>query len=173
MKYVLVLASMMAVLSSAWAQTSPPETATGKIGSATLVIKYCAPSVRGRQIFGEGGRVMQDPTAPIWRAGANDATAFHTDADLNVGGSVVPAGDYTLFVYLDPKQWQLVISKQTGEWGLDYNPSRDLGRVKMDMSKPPKPIETYKMTLSSLGANKAKLQLGWENTVAEVPITVK
>ena len=61
MKYVLVLASMMAVLSSGWAQTSPPETATGKIGSATLVIKYCAPSVRGRQIFGEGGRVMQDP----------------------------------------------------------------------------------------------------------------
>jgi hypothetical protein len=29
------------------------------------------------------------------------------------------------------------------------------------------------MTLSSLGANKGKLQLAWENTVAEVPITVK
>ena len=104
MKYVLVLASMMAVLSSAWAQTSPPETATGKIGSATLVIKYCAPSVRGRQIFGEGGRVMQDPTAPIWRAGANDATAFHTDADLNIGGLAVPKGDYTLYVNVkDPE----------------------------------------------------------------------
>jgi Protein of unknown function (DUF2911) len=43
----------------------------------------------------------------------------------------------------------------------------------MDMSKPPKPIETYKMTLSSAGGNKAKLQLEWESTVAEVPITVK
>ena len=43
MKYVLVLASMTAILSSAGAQTSPPETATGKIGSATLAIKYCAP----------------------------------------------------------------------------------------------------------------------------------
>ena len=57
--------------------------------------------------------------------------------------------------------------------GARLRPSHDLGRVKMDMSKPPKPIETYKMTLSSLGANKGKLQLEWENTVAEVPITVK
>ena len=43
----------------------------------------------------------------------------------------------------------------------------------MEMSKPAKPIETYKMTLSSLGPGKAKLQLAWENTVAEVPITLK
>ena len=43
----------------------------------------------------------------------------------------------------------------------------------MEMSKPPKPIETYKMTLSSLGANKGKLRLEWENTIAEVPITLK
>ena len=84
-----------------------------------------------------------------------EATALHTDANLDIGGLSVPKGDYTLFVYLDPKQWQLVVSKATGEWGLDYDQSHDLGRVKMDMSKPPKPIETYKMTLSSLGPAKA------------------
>ena len=107
---------------------SPPETATGKIGNATLVIKYCAPSVRGRQIFGEGGRVMQDPTAPIWRAGANEATAFHTDADLNIGGLAVPKGDYTLYVNVkDPNAWELVINKQTGQWGTKYDASQDLG----------------------------------------------
>src|SRR5271157_2870122 len=71
MKFFLIWASMIVAVSTAWAQTSPPETATGKIGSATLAIKYCAPSVRGRQIFGDGGQVMRDPTAPIWRAGAN------------------------------------------------------------------------------------------------------
>ena len=43
----------------------------------------------------------------------------------------------------------------------------------LEMSKPPKPVETYKMTLSSVGANKGKLRLEWENTVAEVPLTVK
>jgi hypothetical protein len=174
MKYVLVLASMMAVLSSAWAQTSPPETATGKVGSATLVIKYCAPSVRGRQIFGEGGRVMQDPTAPIWRAGANDATAFHTDADLNIGGLAVPKGDYTLYVNVkDPNAWELLINKQIGQWGTSYDASQDLGRVKMEMRTPPAPIEVLKYTITSSGGNKGKIELAWEKHIASVPVTAK
>jgi hypothetical protein len=48
-----------------------------------------------------------------------------------------------------------------------------LGRVAMTMSKPPAPIEIYKMTLSSAGGTKGKLQLEWENIIASVPITVK
>jgi hypothetical protein len=150
------------------AQQSPPAETSVTMAGKAIRINYSAPSMRGRKIFGG-----LEPYGRVWRAGANDATALHTDANLDIGGLSVPKGDYTLFVYLDPKQWQFIVSKQTGEWGLDYNQSRDLGRVKMDMSKPPKPIETYKMTLSSLGGNKGKLQLAWENTIAEVAITVK
>lgn len=150
------------------AQQSPPADTSVTIAGKAIRINYSAPSMRGRKIFGG-----LEAYGRVWRAGANDATALHTDANLDIGGLTVPKGDYTLFVYLDPNQWQLIVSKQTGEWGLDYSQSRDLGRVKMDMSKPPKPIETYKMTLSSLGANKGKLQLAWENTIAEVGITVK
>jgi hypothetical protein len=150
------------------AQQSPPAETSVTIAGKVIRINYSAPSMRGRKIFGG-----LEPYGRVWRAGANSATALHTDANLDIGGLAVPKGDYTLFVYLDPNQWQLVVSKETGEWGLDYNQSRDLGRVKMEMSKPPKPIETYKMTLSSQGANKGKLQLAWENTVADAPITVK
>jgi hypothetical protein len=150
------------------AQQSPPAETSVTIAGKVIRINYSAPSMRGRKIFGG-----LEPYNHVWRAGANDATALHTDANLEIGGLSVPKGDYTLFVYLDPKQWQLIVSKQTGEWGLDYDKSHDLGRVNMEMSKPPKPIETYKMTLSSLGANKGKLQLAWENTIAEVPIAVK
>jgi hypothetical protein len=174
MKYFLAWVGLMMSLCSAGAQVSPPETATGKIGNATLVIKYCAPSVRGRQIFGEGGQVMHDPTAPIWRAGANDATAFHTDEDLNVGGLAVPKGDYTLYVNVkNPDAWELVINKQTGQWGTEYDAAKDLGRAKMDMKKPPAPIEVLKYTISSTGENKGTIQLAWENHVASVPVTAK
>ena len=173
MKCFLVCASLIFALSPAFGQTSPPETATGKIGNATLVIKYCAPSVRGRQIFGEGGKVMQDPTAPIWRAGANDATALHTDANVTVGGLAVPKGDYTLYVNVkDPDAWELVINKQTGQWGTKYDASMDLGRVKMNMSKPPASIEMLKYTISSTGGNKGTITLAWENHIATVPVTV-
>ena len=150
------------------AQLSPPAETSVKIDGKTIRIDYSAPSMRGRKIFGG-----LEPYGRVWRAGANAATALHTDANLDIGGLSVPKGDYTLFVYLGPKQWQLVVSKATGEWGLDYQPGQDLGRAKMEMSKPPKPVETYKMTLSSLGGDKGKLRLEWENTVAEIPITVR
>ena len=174
MKHFLVWASLMVALSPAWGQSSPPETATGKIGNATLAIKYCAPSVRGRQIFGEGGKVMQDPTAPIWRAGANDATAFHTDGDLNIAGLSVPKGDYTLYVNVkDPDAWELVISKQTGQWGTEYDASKDLSRVKMEMKTPPALIETLKYTISSTGGNRGTIQLAWEKHIASVTVMAK
>src|ERR1700691_2338687 len=174
MKHFLVWVSLLVALSPAWAQTSPPETATGKIGNANLVIKYCAPSVRGRQIFGTGGQVMGDATTPIWRAGANDATAFHTDANLTVGSLAVPKGDYTLYVNVkDPDAWELVISKETGQWGTEYDASKDLGRVKMQMTKPPALIEMLKYTISSTGGDKGTIQLAWENHIASVPVAAR
>jgi hypothetical protein len=173
MKSALTCAALVAVAGLASAQQSPPATATATIGGKTLTIKYSAPSVRGRQIFGAGGLLSHDPNYPIWRAGANAATAFHTDADLDVGGLAVPKGDYTLYVNVkDPDAWELVISKQTGQWGLTYKPENDLGKVKMSMSKPSAPVETLKYTIGVQGS-KGKLQLEWENHVASVPITVK
>ena len=175
MKNTLTLAIALFVsVGFASGQESPPARTSAVIGGKTLSINYCAPSVHGRKIFGPGGRISQDPTYPVWRAGANDATAFHTDADLDLGGLAVPKGDYTIYVLVsDPDSWQLIISKETGQWGLSYNQSRDLGRIKMTMSKPPASIETYKMTLSATGPKTGKLQLEWENHIASVPIAVK
>ena len=150
---------------------SPPASTSVTINGKAIAIKYSAPSMRGRKIFNGSGALQPDNT--IWRAGANEATALHTDADLDIGGLAVPKGDYTLFVWLDPQQWKLVVNKQTGQFGTEYHQEQDLGRVPMTMSKPPAPIETYKMTLSSAGGNKGKLQLEWENVIASVPLTVK
>jgi hypothetical protein len=156
------------------AQVSPPATASATIGGKKITIDYCAPSVLGRKIFGDGGRISQDPNYPVWRAGANSATAFHTDADLSIGGLSVPKGDYTLYVNIkDPDHWEFIVNKQTGQWGLTYEQGQDLGRVKMTMSKPASPIETLKYTISDLGGNKGKLQLEWENHIASVPIALK
>jgi len=168
-----LIAAMAAAVALAQ-PASPPAQTSVTIDGKALTIKYAAPSVRNRKIFGPGGRVSQDGTYPVWRAGANNATAFHTDANLDIKGLQVPAGDYTIYVHVgDPAHWELIINKQTGQWGTVYNQAMDLGRVKMDMSKPPAPIETYKMTLSSTGAKTGKLQLEWENVIASVPITVK
>ena len=173
-KIGVLIAVATCAATSVHAQLSPSAQASVTIAGKKLTIRYSAPSVRGRKIFGDGGLLSQDPTYPAWRAGANDATAFHTDANLDIGGLAVPKGDYTLYCWVqDPNAWQLIISKETGQWGLSYNRSQDLGRVKMTMSKPPAVVETLKYTLTAQGGNKAQLQMAWENHSATVPITVK
>ena len=149
------------------APASPPAETAVTIGGKEIRIKYAAPSMRGRKIFGG-----LEPYGKVWRAGANSATALHTDADLKIGKLTVPKGDYTLFVWLDPEQWQLIVNKQTGQWGLSYDESQDLGRVPMKMGKPAAPVEVFKMTLSSEGG-EGVLKLEWENTTASVRFTAQ
>ena len=171
---VLMLGAAMALLAAPASAQSPAATATGMVNGKTLAVRYSAPSVRGRQIFGAGGLLSQDPTYPAWRAGANSATSFTTDADIVVGGLPVPKGTYTLYAWVqNPASWELIINKQTGQWGLSYDPKQDLGRVKMSMSRPPALVETLKYTIADKGQGAGELRLEWEHHVATVPILVK
>ena len=174
MKSVLRLAvTALSIVGVACSQQSPAAEASVSIGGKAINIKYGAPSVRGRKIFGEGGKISQDGTYPVWRTGANSATKFHTDAALDIQGLKVPAGDYTIYTQVDGNPWHLIISKQTGQWGTVYKKDMDLGHVKMTMSKPASLVEVFKITLSAAGAKGGKLQLEWENTVASVDFKVE
>ena len=152
---------------------SPGAVASATIAGKPITIKYSSPSVRGRQIFGDGGVVSRDSTYPVWRAGANAATTLETGADLDIGGLNVPAGTYTLYVLVkDPENWKLIINKQTGQNGDSYDAGMDLGRVDMKMEKPQAPIEKLKYTITASGKT-GKLQLEWENHIASVSIRAK
>ena len=157
------------------APASPPAETSTAIGGKKIAIKYSAPSVKGRKIFGDAGALQPDNT--VWRAGANQATALHTDGDIAIGNLEVPAGDYTLYVFLDPKGWQLIVSKQTGQWGIgpkgtSLDESKAIGRTPMKMDKPASLVETYKMTLAGEG-KQGTLTLEWENVTASVDIAAK
>ena len=157
----------------AQAPASPKETASTTIGGTTIAIDYSSPRVRGRQghIFTKNGLISHDPDYPFWRAGANAATTMKTSGDIHIGSLNVPAGTYTLFVDIsNPDQWVLVVSKKTGEWGLNYDKTQDLGRVKMTMSKPPALVEDLKYAFQHEGAKRATITLSWEYKSASVPI---
>ncbi len=174
LRSLFVLASVLFTAQPALAQGSPAAQATATIGGTAINVRYAAPSVRGRHIFGDGGLLSKDPTYPAWRAGANAATTLRTDGDITIGNLAVPKGTYTLYVWIkDPQAWDLIVNKQTGQWGLSYDAAQDLGRVKMTMAKPPAPVETLKYTLTDKGGGQGELRLEWETHVATVPITVK
>ena len=174
-QFLMSAAALLAAAGIVSAQ-SPAETESKTIGGKKITIDYSSPRVNGREgkLFGKDGRIAKDPNYPVWRAGANSSTKFHTDADLDVGGLSVPKGDYALYVDLaDPDHWKLIVNKQTGQWGLTYHKAEDLGRVAMTMSKPPSTIENLKYEIVEKGGNKAALILEWEDHIASVPITVK
>lgn len=177
MKRLLVCTGLLAAGMFAFAQAkppaSPPETATGTIGGHTITITYNSPGVKGREgkVFGSDGliKTAHGSQYPIWRAGANAATTLTTDTNLKIGNIDVPAGKYTLFVDIsDPDNWVLIVNKKTGEWGLAYDASQDLGKTKMEMSKPPSMVENLKYTIDN-----GKITLAWENKEASVPIQVQ
>lgn len=155
---------------------SPVAETSVTLGGKAIAIKYSAPSVKTRKIF--GGKDALQPDNTVWRAGANNATALHSDGDITIGTLNVPAGDYTLYVFLDPKGWQLIVSKQTGQWGINRDGSTSLdeskavGRTPMKMKKPGELVETYKMTLAGKGKN-GTLTLEWEHVSASVNIAAK
>jgi hypothetical protein len=188
MKRLLVCTTLLAAAATLSAQQTPPKappkspaaTETLTIDVKTITITYSSPRVNGRagHIFTKDGLISHDETYPIWRAGANAATILHTDADLDVGKPAIrlPKGSYSLYVDIsDPDHWVLIINKQTGQWGTNYDPAQDLVRAKMDMDVPPATVENLKYTLKRFGggSNIAELTLSWENHDASVLLLVK
>src|SRR5580704_8566282 len=85
---------------------SPPAKTSVTINRQKITINYSAPSMRKRVIFGG-----LEPYHKVWRAGANDATLLTTEAVLDLNGLKIPKGKYSLFVWLDQSQWQLIVNK--------------------------------------------------------------
>jgi len=147
---------------------SPPAKTSVTINGKQLLIAYSSPRIRGRKIM--GGLV---PYGQWWRTGADNATTFQTDADLDLGGLKVPKGIYTIYTLPGATEWQLIINKQTGQWGTEYNQRQDLGRVKMNLAQTPAPVDSFKIELSSTGGNKGLLKMTWERTEVSVPFVLQ
>jgi hypothetical protein len=140
---------------------SPPAKAEATLDGKKVTVDYSAPSKRNRAIM--GGLV---PYGQVWRTGANAATTLTTEADLMIGTLHVPKGTYTLYSIPGEKEWTLIVNKQNGQWGTEYNAAQDLGRVTMTVTPVKDTVETF-----VIGIGKT-LTLTWENTRASVPVAV-
>jgi hypothetical protein len=132
-----------------------------------IFVDYGRPSMRGRVIM--GGLV---PYNKWWRTGANEATSFITDVDLRLGDTLVPKGAYTLYTMPSPKQWKLMVNRQTGQWGTVYDPSLDLVRIPMNQRTLRSPVERFTIVLEKTGTRSGVLRLRWETTEVYVPFTI-
>ncbi|MGH7569593.1 MAG: DUF2911 domain-containing protein [Gemmatimonadales bacterium] len=162
----------LAALTAAFARRplgplSPADSAQAAIPGAAVSVKYSRPAMRGRRIF---GHVV--PWGQVWRTGANEATVFTTTADLVIGGTTIPAGTYTLWTIPAPTGWQLIINKNTGQWGTDYRAEYDLARLDLRLDTLTQPVERFTILLEPRG-ERGVLKLEWERTRAWVEFSKK
>jgi hypothetical protein len=125
-------------------------------GPARIAITYGQPHARGRVV--EGGLM---PLDTIWRFGANAATTLHTDVDMTLGDLRVPRGDYTLFIRYSRGASQLIVNRGTGQWGTDYDRSKDLGRVPLasrTLAEPEGSLSVYLVPDGQPGSGAADLK---------------
>lgn len=148
---------------------SARDVARGAFGAGAIVlVDYSRPMVRERTVW--GGALV--PVDSIWRAGANDATHLFTTRTLTFGSLTVPAGTYTLWIQHTRNGTYLILNRQTGQWGTEYDPVQDVGRVPMEMARAPEHVEELTVTIRNLGGNRGSIDFAWGDSVASAAFTV-
>jgi hypothetical protein len=147
--------------------TSSLDTTRATVNGASLEVVYSRPMRRGRVIF---GNVV--PWGEVWRTGANAATQLTTSRDLMFGATLVPAGKYTLWTLPTRTGAQLIINSQTGQWGTDYDPKRDIARLDLTTKMTTAPVEKFTIAVDPAGSGGV-LRMAWADREYSIPFSVK
>jgi hypothetical protein len=139
---------------------SPAAQSRTTINGKQITLDYGAPSIQGRKILGE-----LIPINKVWRTGDNAATTLKTPIDLKIGDLVVPAGTYTVYSIVTTKGYQLIINKQTGQSGSEYDQSQDLGRTRLNTNDTTddkdQPFEKLVIDFENTHDKKTELHIKW------------
>lgn len=169
MKHTLLFAALFSsalVVAQDLPQPSPPGEVEQVVGLTKVEVDYSRPSAKGRKVFGD-----LVPFDKVWRTGANLCTTIEVDSDVQVEGSTLPAGKYSLFTTPGKDMWMIHFNKNVELWGEgDRKPEEDILVVKV------KPTtcdftETFTITIGELSEDNATLELRWENTKVPVKIS--
>jgi hypothetical protein len=143
------------------------DSSRAQIGNSILTVDYGRPLLRGRTLLGD---VI--PYDRVWRTGANAATQFTTSTPIKLAGMQVPAGSYTLFTAPHKNGVDLIVNKQTGEWGTEYNRSLNLGIAPIISEVATAPVEEFTISILPVDNRHGTLVLEWGSFKWIAPIEV-
>jgi hypothetical protein len=150
------------------ASLSVRDTTRAIVGSADFIVDYGRPLMRGRVLL---GNII--PYDRVWRTGANAATQFSTSKNITLAGLKLPAGMYTLWTIPHTNGVELIVNKQTGQWGTGYNPKFDLGKAPMIVDTTAAPVEKFAISIVPVIANQGNLVMEWGPFRWIAPIAVQ
>lgn len=149
-------------------QLSVRDTTRATIGSATVMVDYGRPLARGRVLIGD---VL--PFDRVWRTGANAATQFTTSARIVIGRMPLPPGTYTLWTVPHASgRVDLIVNRQAGQWGTEYDPRFDLGTQRLGVEVLGIPVEQFTISFVPASATIRTMVMEWGTFRWTIPVEV-
>lgn len=167
----IILSAFLAVSVSAYSQwstpvASPKQVIEQQFSMSKISVDYGRPAVKGRKIFGE-----LVPYNKVWRAGANEATKITFGQNVNFGGKMVMAGNYSLFVVPQEKEWKVILNSNANQWGAyTYDEKLNIAEVTVPFQKLNDKQESFEITFQPLDDHSTNLVMKWDMTQAKVLI---
>jgi Protein of unknown function (DUF2911) len=173
-------ATLLAISVSVHAQALEPAASGRATTTLTLngnqppavSIDYGQPHARGRTVNG----ALAGDLGQVWRLGANEATTLRTDVDLTIGTLTVPKGAYTLAAQTSATgAWRLIVNTKTGQWGIPYDSTTELGRTPLTSRTLSTALESFTMWLipAADGSAGGEIRFAWGTKEFSAPWRVK
>jgi hypothetical protein len=149
-------------------QLSVRDTVHAQIGNAMFTVDYGRPLLRGRNLLGD---VL--PYDRVWRTGANAATQFTTSAPIKLAGMQIPAATYTLWTVPHTGAVDVIVNRQTGQWGTEYDGSRNVGIARITSQTLTTPVEEFTISIVPGDTRHGTLIMEWGSFRWTAPIEVQ
>jgi hypothetical protein len=176
-KYIIIIGILAAILVVLFfifrtytKSFSPEESSIFDDGNLKLEVIYNRPWKKDREIFG-----ALVPYDKVWRTGANEATSFSTNKEIQIKDKKLKAGKYSLWSIPGAESWTIIFNTQTGQWGItakgdaNRNPEKDVLQVVVPAITQSNTFEQFTISFEKMG-EEIEMILMWDQTVVVIPI---
>lgn len=166
----LVCVSALAIAPTAPAQAIPRSQLAGvsqNLAGTQIDIVYRRPSARGRELFG-----ALVPWDRVWSPSADSAARVTISAPIEVNGSPLAAGSYSIWAIPGAAEWTMIFSTVPAVFHTRYPAGQDALRVKA-APESASAVETLAFYFAAADGDSATLRLHWGTTAVPLKIRAK
>ncbi len=157
-------------------RTSPHDTISARIDGNVVMLVYGRPYSKDPK-SGELRKIWGTlvPFDKVWRTGSDEATLLITQQAIELGGTLIPAGIYSLYTLpAADGSAKLLVNKLYAQWGANpYDEKQEFARVDLKKDTLATQVDQFTMAIEKNPAGGGVIKLAWESTQFSVPFTVK
>ena len=168
----VALIALVAIVMKMYTKSfSPADTVSYENEGLNIVVNYCRPFKKDRQIFGE-----LVPYGEVWRTGANEPTTFTLNQQVKIKNNLLEPGTYSLWTIPKEAAWTVIFNSDIPNWGVkvpsgeaNRDPENDVLTVVVPAIKTQDLFEQFTISFDKL-KEELDMVLMWENTLVVVPM---